>query len=118
VKFRHFDEELEAVNRVAQKYTELLQGKVKTPVIPEGYISSWAQYTIQTDNRDALQAKLKAAGIPSMVYYPRTMSQQTAFSHLCQEPCPNAVQLTKTVLSLPMHPYLTDEEIENIANQI
>ena len=49
-----------------------------------------------------------------MVYYPRTMSQQTAFASLNQKPCPVAEQLTKTVLSLPMHPYLTDEEIETV----
>ena len=118
VKMRYFDEELEAVNRVAAKYNEMLQGKVTTPLVPDGYLSSWAQYTIQTENRDALQARLKAAGIPSMVYYPRTMSQQTAFAGLGQDPCPTAKRLTETVLSLPMHPYLTDQEIENIATQI
>ena len=118
VKMKHFDEELKAVNHVAKRYTELLSGKVTTPVIPQGYTSSWAQYTIQADNRDEIQARLKAAGIPSMVYYPRTMSQQTAFAYLNQKPCPVAEQLTKTVLSLPMHPYLTDEEIEKVASLI
>ena len=119
VKLKHFDEELEAVNRIATKYNNLLQGKVKTPVVTEGYTSSWAQYTIQTDHRDELQARLKAAGIPSMVYYPRTMCQQTAFAHLKQTTsCPVAERLTKTVLSLPMHPYMTDEEIEQVASLI
>ena len=118
VKLRHFDEELEAVNRVARKYNELLQTIVKTPMVPVGYTSSWAQYTIQSDNRDEIQARLKAAGIPSMVYYPRTMSQQTAFASLGQEPCPVAKRLTETVLALPMHPYLTDEEIEIVSNII
>lgn len=116
VKLRHFDKELDAVNCVARKYDELLAGKEKTPMVPEGYTSSWAQYTIQVENRDELQARLKAAGIPSMVYYPRTMSQQTAFAHLGQEYCPVAKQLTHTVLSLPMHPYITDEEIETVAS--
>ena len=118
IKLRHFNEELEAVNRVARKYDELLAGKIKTPIVPNGYTSSWAQYTIQADNRDEIQARLKSAGIPSMVYYPRTMSQQTAFAHLGQKPCPVAKRLTETVLSLPMHPYLTDEEIETIASLI
>ncbi len=118
IKLRHFNEELEAVNRVARKYDELLVGKIKTPIVPNGYTSSWAQYTIQADNRDEIQARLKSAGIPSMVYYPRTMSQQTAFAHLGQKPCPVAKRLTETVLSLPMHPYLTDEEIETIASLI
>ena len=102
VKLKHFDEELEAVNRVAQKYDELLAGKVTTPMVPDGYRSSWAQYTIQVENRDEIQARLKAAGIPSMIYYPRTMSQQTAFACLKQAPCHVAKRLTETVLSLPM----------------
>lgn len=119
VKLSHFDEEVKAVNHVAERYTELLSGKVKTPVVPQGYTSSWAQYTIQAENRDELQARLKAAGIPSMVYYPRTMSQQTAFAGLDKLTlCPTAEQLTRIVLSLPMHPYLTDEEIEQIASVI
>ena len=118
VKLKHFDKELETVNRVSRKYDKLLAGKVKTPLVPKGYTSSWAQYTIQSPDRDAIQARLKAAGIPSMVYYPRTMSQQTAFAYLGQKPSPVAEKLTKTVLSLPMHPYLTDEEIEQIASLI
>ncbi len=118
VKLRHFDDELQAVNHVAERYTELLCGKVQVPEIPEGMVSSWAQYTIQIENRDEVQTRLKAAGIPSMVYYPRTMSRQAAFSHLNQQPCPVADRLSKTVLSLPMHPYLTDEEIEIVASLI
>ncbi len=118
VKMRHFDDELKAVNRVAAKYSQLLAGKVQTPVVPEGYTSSWAQYTIQTPNRDELQARLKAAGVPSMVYYPHTMSRQTAFAHLNQAPCPVADKLSRSVLSLPMHPYMTDEEIETVASLI
>ncbi len=118
VKLRHFDDELKAVNRVAAKYSQLLAGKVQTPVVPEGYTSSWAQYTLQTENRDDLQARLKAAGVPAMVYYPHTMSRQTAFAHLNQAPCPVADELSRTVLSLPMHPYMTDEEIETVASLI
>ena len=117
VKLKHFDEELEAVNHVAQRYTELLSGKVKPPVVPEGWFSSWAQYTIQAENRDEIQTRLKAAGIPSMVYYPRTMCQQTAFAQMWQ-PCPVANRLAETVLSLPMHPYITDEEIELVASLV
>lgn len=118
VKLRHFDDELKAVNRVAAKYNSLLSGKVIIPEIPRGIVSSWAQYTIQTPNRDDLQARLKAAGIPAMVYYPHTMSRQTAFAHLNQTPCPVADELSRSVLSLPMHPYMTDEEIETVASLI
>lgn len=118
VKLRHFDDELKAVNRVAAKYSQLLAGKVQTPVVPEGYTSSWAQYTLQTENRDDLQARLKAAGVPAMVYYPHTMSRQSAFAYLNQAPCPVADGLSRIVLSLPMHPYMTDEEIETVASLI
>ena len=118
VKFKHFAEEIEAVNRVALRYNNLLKGKVDIPLIPDDTISSWAQYTIQVENRDEVQTRLKTAGIPSMVYYPRTMSRQTAFAHLNHQPCPVADKLSQTVLSLPMHPYMTDEEIETVASLI
>lgn len=123
VKLKAFiDYELEAVNRVAERYTELLNGVVKTPVIPDGFGSSWAQYTIQLssqEKRDALQAALKAQGIPSMVYYPTPMHLQTAFKALHNETttqCPVATGLSQTVLSLPMHPYLTIDDISQIAS--
>ena len=118
VKLRHFDDELAMVNHVAECYAELIPAKVKIPAVPQGFRSAWAQYTIQTEKRGELQSRLKAAGIPSAVYYPKTMSRQTAFAHLGQQPCPVADKLTRTVLSLPMHPYLTDKEIEQIASLI
>ena len=120
VKLKHFDDELKAVQHIADKYNNLLRGKVTLPVVPPAVTSSYAQYTIQTDSRDALQARLKAAGIPSAVYYPRTMSQQAAFASIAslQQPCPVAERLTQTVLSLPMHPYLTEQEIELVAETI
>ena len=129
VKFKAFAaSELEAVNRVADKYTSLLSGKVKTPVIPDGFGSSWAQYTIQLPDRgirDSLQAALKAQGIPAMVYYPTPMHQQTAFKSLLEAQndaanaqCPVSTQLSQTVLSLPMHPYLSDDGVATICNAI
>lgn len=123
-KFKAFvDYELEAVNQVAKWYTENLQGKVVTPFIPEGYYSSWAQYTIRLkdkEERDAVQKKLKEAGIPSMIYYPRGMHQQEVFKNmnLTSELFPNAVQATNTVLSLPMHPYLEREAVDMICDII
>lgn len=118
VKLKHFDEELKSVNHVAQKYNDLLRDKVTIPSVSPDIFSSWAQYTIQSTNRDALQSRLRAAGIPSMIYYPCTMSRQKAFAFLQQKPCPVAERLTRTVLSLPMHPYLTDDEINFIAESI
>lgn len=123
-KFKAFAEyELEAVNKVASWYTERLKDKVVTPLVPEGYYSSWAQYTIRLkdkEERDAMQAKLKEAGVPSMIYYPRGMHQQQVFKYmnLSEELYPNAVEATKTVLSLPMHPYLDEATVEEICNVI
>ena len=102
-----------------KRYTEILDGIVKTPVVPEGFYSSWAQYTIQLDSRqerDGLQVKLKEEGIPSMIYYPKPMHRQQAFADLSfrDEDYKNTNQLCETVLSLPMHPYLSEEEIERV----
>ena len=122
VKLKAFkDYELDAVNTAAERYTTLLRDIVATPVIPEGFRSSWAQYTIRLHDsatRDALQASLKAAGIPAMVYYPRPMHMQTAFAGLGTRLCPTATSLCERVLSLPMHPYLTEEDITHVCDSI
>lgn len=126
VKFKAFrDYELDAVNAAAERYTSLLRDVVATPVIPEGFRSSWAQYTLRLRDaaqRDMLQVSLKAAGIPAMVYYPKPMHLQTAFSTVVlkgvQELCPIATSLCDRVLSIPMHPYLTSEDIDTVCNTI
>lgn len=123
-KFKAFvDYELDAVNNVAKWYTERLSGKVITPYIPNGYYSSWAQYTIRLENieeRTEVQTKLKENGIPSMIYYPRGMHQQHAFKeqNLSAANFPNTVIATQTVLSLPMHPYLDEETVDAICRII
>ena len=114
--------ELDAVNQAASRYTEALKGSVLTlPMIPEGFISSWAQYTVQlpeTADRAALQSKLKEADIPSMVYYAKPMHLQGAFegTDSAAGDCPVTERLCGTVLSLPMHPYLTEDEIQTVAD--
>lgn len=119
-KFHAFrDYEVDAVNRVASAYTEALKDVVVTPEIPQGYISSWAQYTILLEDRelrDGIQAKLKEKGIPTMVYYPRGLHQQAAYSwmELRDEDYPNTIAATNRVLSLPMHPYMKDEDLDYI----
>ena len=114
---------MEDVNKVAGWYTERLKDVVVTPYVPEGFYSSWAQYTIRLKDkaeRDAMQLKLKEAGIPSMIYYPRGMHQQQVFSYmnLSEALYPNATEATKTVLSLPMHPYLDEETVDEICKVI
>ncbi|MBQ0005295.1 MAG: DegT/DnrJ/EryC1/StrS family aminotransferase [Clostridiales bacterium] len=126
VKLKAFkDYEVADVNKAAAMYDKALAalaeaGKLKLPVVPEGFLSSWAQYTIQVaerETRDALQAELKAKGIPSMVYYPKPMHKQEAFAGCTQTDAdfPVTMKLCDTVLSLPMHPYLTQEEVDEVA---
>ena len=114
--------ELEAVNRAAGWYNARLSGAVKTPVVLSGFYSSWAQYTIQLPDdgsRDALQQALKAQGIPTMIYYPRGMHQQGAFADLPYAlQCPNTEKLCRTVLALPMHPYLEEGDVEAICKAV
>jgi len=109
------DYEVEAVNRVAEAYTAALKGKVVTPAIPEGFYSSWAQYTILLDSReqrDRVQKALQQKGIPTMVYYPRGLHQQAAYKWmgLGDGDYPHTTRATNCVLSLPMHPYMEEEE--------
>ena len=107
-KLAVFPEELVSRNEVAARYAEYLADTIKTPAVPEGFLSSWAQYTLVSESRDLIMAKLKDHGIPTMIYYGTCMHQQTAFSHLMHkdEEFPVASRLSKQVFSLPMHPYL------------
>lgn len=120
VKLKAFKEyELADVNKVAARYTEKLNGAAKTPVVPKGFYSSWAQYTLQLENeeqRAGLQAALKAKDIPTAIYYPIPMHQQTAFKYLNPEDnrCPVSEKIAKTVLSLPIHPYLSENDQDMI----
>ncbi|MBO4965312.1 MAG: DegT/DnrJ/EryC1/StrS family aminotransferase [Muribaculaceae bacterium] len=123
VKLKAFADELAAVNRVADEYSNLLYDIVKIPAIPEGFFSSRAQYTIRLNNeaeRDDLQTYLKEQGIPSTVYYPTPLHRQPAYRNLGipTSYCPVTDKLCETVLSLPMHPYLTQEDINSVCNAI
>ena len=116
-------DELDLRNKWASLYTELLKDKIKTPSVPEGYTSSWAQYTVMLENReqrDLLQQKLKEAQIPAMVYYPRPLHRQTVYLPLgyVEGSLPNAENVSNRVLSLPMHPYLDADMIRSIINFI
>lgn len=115
--------ELDAVNNAAKLYNEHLADYVATPVVLSGYISSWAQYTIRLKNkeqRNAVQLALKEHNIPSMIYYPRGMHSQTVFKKYAYSDSDftNTNSLCERVLSLPMHPYITDQEISMISSVI
>jgi dTDP-4-amino-4,6-dideoxygalactose transaminase len=115
--------ELDDVNRVFKLYNERLNGIVKTPVIPDGYLSSFAQYTIKLkdkEERGLLQEQLKVQGIPSMVYYTKPMHKQGAFSNFNFDE--NDFEITNDlcniVLSLPMHPYMSEKDIILITDEL
>jgi UDP-2-acetamido-2-deoxy-ribo-hexuluronate aminotransferase len=116
-KLAAFADELEARHNVAIAYATALAPHVSIPLAPTGADRfAWAQYTIKVPDRDAVQANLKASGIPSNVYYPRPMHLQPAYLEFGhgEGSLPVAEKLSCEVLSLPMHPYLTANEIERI----
>lgn len=125
VKLKAFQEyELHDVQQAARWYNEALAHTDWTlPVVPQGFTSSWAQYTVQLPegaDRAALQAKLKEKGIPTMVYYPKPMHTQKAFAGTdsAVADCPVTEKLCQTVLSLPMGPYLQKKVMTRIAEEI
>lgn len=124
-KFKAFvDYELADVNKVAGWYTEGLKDTdIVLPVVVDGFFSSWAQYTIQLPervDRKALQAKLKEKGIPSMVYYTKPMHKQGAFAGTdsADADCPVTEKLCATVLSLPLDPYKTKEDVNLVITEL
>jgi dTDP-4-amino-4,6-dideoxygalactose transaminase len=117
------DYELENVNKAAEKYNELLDGFVGTPQIKSGFYSSWAQYSIllkDSTERQRVIDTLKAADIPSKIYYNKPLHRQPAFSQLanCDAEFPVATEVCGRILSLPIHPYLDGAAIELICKTL
>jgi len=110
-KLKIFPSEIEAREKVAQYYNEHLRDVAIVPEVPEGYTSVWAQYTLRMGrfDRAQFQADLKAAGVPTAVYYPKPLHQQTAYKGypVAGNGLPVSERLAQEVVSLPMHPYLT-----------
>jgi UDP-2-acetamido-2-deoxy-ribo-hexuluronate aminotransferase len=121
-KMELFPQEVAARHRIGQAYTEALKDIVTTPYVEPHNTTVYAQYTIQVDNRDELQKKLKEQGIPTAVHYPIPLNKQPAFAHLKTRDCSVADKVAQRVISLPMHPYLTKTEqlqiVETIKTQI
>jgi UDP-2-acetamido-2-deoxy-ribo-hexuluronate aminotransferase len=120
-KLEVFPAEIEARQRVAALYTELLTSHsslLTVPFVPPGMRSAWAQYSVLTDDREGVQACLKKEGIPTAVYYPKPLHLQTAFSSLDyrQGDFPVSERTAARIFSLPMHPYLQHQQVEAIAN--
>ena len=112
-KLTVFDDEVAARARIGDRYNELLADAVTTPYIEPHNTSVYAQYTIEVDQRDRVQATFKAHQIPTAVHYPIPLHQQPAFADLGDHPedFPVAEAVSKRVVSLPMHPYLQEEDM-------
>jgi UDP-2-acetamido-2-deoxy-ribo-hexuluronate aminotransferase len=119
-KLQVFNEELEARQRAAGAYRTLLGDSVRTPMVRDGYTSAYAQYTIEVEDRDAVQKTLQEAGIPTAVHYPVPLHRQPVFAamNLPEGSFPLSERAGKRVLSLPMHPYLEQEQMERIAGAV
>jgi dTDP-4-amino-4,6-dideoxygalactose transaminase len=121
-KLKILGDEIEARNRIAARYSEALSQNVPVPHIAEGRYSAWAQYTIRVpaERRAAISAALKEQGIPTMIYYPKPLHQQTAYKHfpLAGNGLPISERLAKEVLSLPMHPYLDDASQDRVIDAL
>jgi dTDP-4-amino-4,6-dideoxygalactose transaminase len=119
-KLKLFSRELELRSMVAKHYAELLSDIVELPrLLPENS-SAWAQYTLKIDSRDYVQKKLKDLGVPSVVYYPIPLSKQLGYQHYPSVKTGTSVSLalSNKVLSLPMHPYLSSDSQEFIAQEL
>ncbi len=129
VKLKAFrDHELKDVNTVATMYMEEFgrkgfDKKLVLPIVRDGFYSSWAQFTIQLPDgadRDRIQSSLKEQGIPTMVYYMKPMHQQGAYedTYSADSTCPVTDRICTKVLSLPMHPYMTKDQVENVVSAL
>jgi UDP-2-acetamido-2-deoxy-ribo-hexuluronate aminotransferase len=118
-KLAILDEEIDMKHQLANRYTELLNnaGVISTPFIEKHNQSAWAQYTIQISNREAVQEKLKAAGIPTVVYYPAPLNKQPAVADDSVQ-LPMGDQVAERVMSLPMSSGLASSDLARIAELI
>ena len=119
-KLEIFDDEIKQRQSVARRYGRLLKDSVSVPCVPQHSVSAWAQYSVQSDDRQAVMDRLKNAGIPTAIYYPKPLHLQKAFAYLGYEKgsMPVSEKAADRIFSLPMHPYLTEEEQSLIAGII
>jgi len=124
-KFSLFPEEVTLRQQAAERYSSLLSGNpsLMVPYVPEGYHSVWAQYSLLARDgaqRSALQGALQKEGIPTAVYYPKPLHVQTAFTALGYKPgdFPVSDDCAERIFSLPMHPYLKEDDQKRIADVI
>jgi dTDP-4-amino-4,6-dideoxygalactose transaminase len=119
-KLKIFPEEIEMRDRVARRYSEKLgrSNRIVVPRVIDNAVSTWAQYTIQVPDRDRLATDLKAKGIPTAIYYPTPLSKQKGYAHFPSAGTPVSEKIAKTVISLPMHPYLDEAAQDRIVEAV
>jgi UDP-2-acetamido-2-deoxy-ribo-hexuluronate aminotransferase len=117
VKLRHFNEELRARQQVAKWYSRELQGELETPMVLEGNMSSWAQYTVRSPSRDRITGHLKSKGIPTAIHYPLPLHEQEVYAgiQLNGQTLQVSTRMSREVFSLPMHPFLSREEVGEVS---
>lgn len=122
VKLKHFDDEVVRRQQVADWYTEAFADtdRIVTPTILDHNTSVWAQYTVRIPNRPAVQAALKEKGIPTAVHYPIPLHKQDAFAEHAQHDIevPHTERASDEVMSLPMHPFLTHDDVKTVAEAV
>lgn len=121
-KLKIFDDEIEARNRVAERYAEALGDVVSVPRVADGNTSVWAQYTIRLPDgkREAFAAALSGQGIPTAIYYPKSLHQQTAYRDypVADNGLPVSEMLSRQVISLPMHAYLDEAKQDRVIKAV
>jgi len=118
-KLTVFADEMKARDRIAQRYRQGLGNSVKMQRVPDGYQNAWGLFTIMVDNRADIMKRLQDKGIPTSIYYFKALHQHRAFAaHAPKGGLPVCEKLADTVLSLPMHPYLTDGQVDRVVAEV
>ncbi|MGE3930664.1 MAG: DegT/DnrJ/EryC1/StrS family aminotransferase [Hyphomonadaceae bacterium] len=119
-KLKIFGAEIERRNEIAAAYNEALKAVAMVPRVLEGCVSTWAQYTLRLEagTRDGVAAALREQGVPTAIYYPKPLHQQTAYRHYpaAGGALPNSDRIAHEVLSLPMHPYIDSQTLTRIVD--
>jgi UDP-2-acetamido-2-deoxy-ribo-hexuluronate aminotransferase len=127
-KLEVFDEEVAARHRAGERYTQLIaakfgtgaQARVRAPVVASANTSVWAQYTVEVENREIVETRMKQLGVPTAVHYPLAMHMQPVFKDLGHHEgdFPASEAAARRVISLPMHPYLTEEQQRQVVDAL
>ncbi len=119
-KLPKFAWEIEQRQRIAARYSEALAELAVTPAVRAGNLSAWAQYCIRMEDRDGVRVRLREAGVPTAVFYPKPLHLQEAFADLGhgEGDFPVAEAVSRDIVALPMHPYLDEQTQDDIVAHV